>query len=138
MGNPFTISILPKGSTALDIGCGAGFDLYVASCQVGKHGKVIGVDLTEEMVVKARYNMEKLGVPNAEVHRVSNKIFPFEENTFDVVLSNGVINLSPEKKTLFSEIFRVLKPGGRLQIADIILEKKLPSHLAASVESWSQ
>lgn len=138
VGNPFAISPLQKGSTTLDIGCGAGFDLYVASFQVGKHGKVIGVDLTEEMVVKARYNMEKLGVSNAEVHLVSTKDFPFEESTFDAVLSNGVINLSPEKKKLFSEIFRVLKPGGRLQFADIILKKKLPSHLAASVESWSQ
>lgn len=138
VGNPFTISPLQEGSTVLDIGSGAGFDLYVASCHVGKNGKVIGTDLTEEMVEKARYNMEKLAVPNAEVHLVSTQILPFEDSTFDVVLSNGVINLSPEKQHLFSEIFRVLKSGGRLQFADIMLEKKLPPHLAVSVESWSQ
>lgn len=138
VGNPFVIFPLKKGSTVLDVGCGAGFDLYVASYHVGKQGRVIGVDLTEEMVLKARSNMQQLEVQNTEVHLVSSETLPFEDCTFDVILSNGVINLSPEKKKLFTEIFRVLKPGGRLQIADIILDKKLPPHLAVSVESWSQ
>jgi len=105
---------------------------------VGENGKVIGVDLTDEMVHRARTNLAALRVKNAEVHLVSSEQLPFTECTFDVVISNGVINLSPEKQNLFSEIYRILKPGGLLQFADIVLDKELPPHLAGSVESWSQ
>ncbi len=122
----------------MDIGCGAGFDLYVASQLVGDNGKIVGVDLTEEMVDRARTNLATLQVKNAEVHLISSEQLPFADNTFDVVISSGVINLSPDKPSLFSEIHRVLKPVGRLQFADIILDKELPPHLATSVESWSQ
>jgi arsenite methyltransferase len=138
VGNPFVIDRIEKGSTVLDIGCGAGFDLYVASCLVGAHGKVFGVDLTEEMVDRARANLAAMQVLNAEVHLISSEQLPFADDTFDVVISSGVINLSPYKPRLFAEIYRILKRGGRLQFADIILEKELPPHLATNVESWSQ
>ncbi len=138
VGNPLAIDQIENGSSVLDIGCGAGFDLYIASCQVGRKGKVIGVDLTPEMVDRARKNLAAAKVANTEVLLVASEQMPFADHTFDVVISNGVINLSPDKPTLFAEIHRVLKPGGRLQFADIILEKNLPPHLAANVESWSQ
>jgi arsenite methyltransferase len=138
VGNPFGIEGIENGCSVLDIGCGAGFDLYVASCLVGAQGKVFGVDLTEEMIDRARANLSTMQVTNAEIHLVSSEQLPFADDFFDVVISSGVINLSPDKQRLFTEIYRVLKPGGRLQFADIILEKELPPHLAASVESWSQ
>jgi arsenite methyltransferase len=138
VGNPFVIAPIVKGCSVLDIGSGAGFDLYVASRQVGAKGKVCGIDLTEEMVNRARANLASMQVRNAEVHLVSSEQLPFADASFEVVISSGVINLSPDKQRLFAEIHRILKPGGRLQFADIILEKELPPHLAASVESWSQ
>ena len=138
VGNPFVIDRIEKGNTVLDIGCGAGFDLYIASRLVGAQGKVFGIDLTEEMVDRARANLAVMQIKNAKTRLVSSENLPFENETFDVVISNGVINLSPDKPNLFSEIHRVMKSGGKLQFADIILEKELPPHLATSVESWSQ
>jgi len=138
VGNPFAIDRIEKGSFVLDIGCGAGFDLWVVSCLMGEKGRAFGVDLTFEMVAKARANLDALRVKNVQVDLVSSERLPFADSSFSVVISNGVINLSPDKTRLFAEIYRVLKPGGRLQFADIILEKELPSHLAAGVESWSQ
>jgi ubiquinone/menaquinone biosynthesis C-methylase UbiE len=138
VGNPFAIELIEEGCNVLDVGCGAGFDLYIASQLVGDQGSAFGVDLTEEMVDKARINLGNQQVKNAEVHQISSEKLPFSDGSIDVVISNGVINLSPDKSRLFAEIFRVLKPGGRLQFADIILEKELPPDLAASVESWSQ
>lgn len=138
VGNPFTISRIEKGSFVLDVGCGAGFDLFVASKLVGENGKVCGVDLTEEMVARARKNLAAMQVENADIHLISSEQLPFSDDSLDVVISNGVINLSPNKPQFFAEILRVLKPRGRLQFADIILEKALPPHLASSVESWSQ
>ena len=138
VGNPFTISSIKSGSTVLDIGCGAGVDLYVASKLVGQTGSVYGTDITIEMVHQARQNLAKLGVDNARILYVTNEQLPFADNTFDIIISNGVINLSPDKPKLFREIFRVLRKNGRLQFADIILGKELPPHLAASAESWSQ
>lgn len=138
VGNPFTIDRVEEGSTVLDVGCGAGFDLFVASQLAGPHGKVIGVDLTKEMMDRAQANLDLMDVKNYEMHHISSEQLPFSDNSFDVVISNGVINLSPDKPRIFAEIHRVLKKGGRLQFADIILEKQLPPHLMASVESWSQ
>lgn len=101
-------------------------------------GRVIGVDLTHEMAMRAKRNLKAVGVTNVTVQQIDSETLPFEDDSFDYVISNGVINLSPNKTMLFKEIHRVLKPGGTLQFADIILEKELPPHLAASVESWSQ
>lgn len=138
VGNPLAINRIKKGDSVLDIGCGAGLDLYVASRLVGAEGNVFGIDLTEEMIDRARKNLMIMQIKNATILLVSSENLPFENNTFDVVISNGVINLSPDKTGLFKEIYRVMKSGGRLQFADIILETKLPLHLQTSVESWSE
>jgi ubiquinone/menaquinone biosynthesis C-methylase UbiE len=122
----------------LDIGCGAGFDLSVASQLVGPAGRVYGVDLTEAMVLRARENLRHAGIANAEVQQVTSDSLPFRDNMFDAVISNGVINLSASKKTLFVEINRVLKPGGRFAFADVVLEQQLPEELKGSTEAWSQ
>lgn len=122
----------------LDIGSGAGFDLYVASRLMGGSGKVCGIDLTNEMVDLALQGIAETGLTNIEVIHVSSEKIPYGDNTFDIVISNGVINLSPYKEELFKDIFRVMKKGGRLQFADVVLEKELPSILVGSAEAWSQ
>lgn len=138
VGNPFAIAPIEPGNWVLDIGCGAGFDLLIASHLVGKEGRVCGIDLTEAMVNRATMNMSLASVTNVEISQVETEMIPYPDQTFDVVISNGVINLSPGKSTLFKEIFRILKPAGRLQFADIILKNKLPGSLASSPEAWSQ
>ena len=138
VGNPFSLGAIKPGSTVLDIGSGAGFDLYVASRLVGESGKVCGIDLTEEMVDLALQGIAMTGLANIEVIHISSEEIPYGENTFDTVVSNGVINLSPCKDELFKDIFRVMKKGGKLQFADIVLEKELPSTLVGSAEAWSQ
>lgn len=138
VGNPFSIAPIATGTQVLDVGCGGGIDLFVASQLSGPEGDIHGVDITEAMTLRARTNMQKLGVDNVTIHHISSEVLPFASNRFDVVISNGVINLSPFKAKVFAEIHRVLKPGGRLQFADIILEKPLPPHLMTIVESWSQ
>ena len=138
VGNPFSLFPIQPGSVILDVGCGAGFDLYRAALLTGPKGKVHGVDLTGAMVARARGNLQKAGITNAEVREVGSESLPFENAFFDVVISNGVINLSPEKETLFREINRVLKPGGKLGFADVVLEQALPQGMAGSAEAWSQ
>ena len=138
VGNPFSISVIQPGSNVLDIGSGAGFDLYVAKRIVGDGGMVRGIDLTPEMVELARRNLIESGMNNIEVVNVSSEKIPFDNNTFDTVISNGVINLSPCKQELFQEIYRVLKSGGRFQFADVVLENELPGNLVGSAEAWSQ
>lgn len=138
VGNPFTLGDIVKGERLLDVGCGAGFDLAVARRKIGEKGHVAGVDLTAEMVEKARTELLREGFGDVEVKQVDSESLPFAEQSFDVVLSNGVINLSPAKGELFAEIFRVLAPGGRLQIADMMLHGELAPELAGSLKSWSQ
>ena len=138
VGNPFAIKRILPGSKILDLGCGCGFDMTVASELTGANGEVVGVDLTAEMVDRARSNLSISKAVNCTVIHIASENLPFNNETFDVVISNGVINLSPAKKYLFNELYRVLKKGGSLQIADIILNKDLPPHLAGGVESWSQ
>jgi arsenite methyltransferase len=122
----------------MDFGCGAGFDLFVASRLVGKEGKVCGVDVTVEMVEAARTNLTASGAENFEIKKADSDVIPFPDNFFDVVISNGVINLVPDKLICFREIFRVLKSGGRLQFADVVLERDLPAGMSRSPEAWSQ
>ena len=136
VGNPFTLGPIKKGDAVLDIGCGAGFDLYVACQMVGKEGRVSGIDLTPEMVEKAQRNLEDAAC-QADIRAASSEAIPFETDTFDVVISNGVLNLSPLKEQTFSEIYRVLKPGGRLQFADSISTQELPAGTEKSLEAWS-
>lgn len=138
VGNPFAIAEIEPGAQVLDIGCGAGFDLLVASNLVGKSGRVCGIDLTKDMVSRATRNMALASLTNVEIRHVEKEEIPYSDRTFDIVISNGVINLSPCKNTLFKEIFRVLKPEGRLQFADIIMKKALPESLAPSPEAWAQ
>ncbi len=138
VGNPFVIWDVQQGESILDIGCGAGFDLLVARYKVGKNGKVCGVDLTPEMLAKAQRNFTRLGFHEIETKQITSEKLPYDDNSFDAVLSNGVINLSPAKAELFTEIYRVLKPGGRVQIADIVLDTDSPSPGATSLEAWAQ
>lgn len=138
VGNPFSLGEIQPGSVVLDVGCGGGLDMLFAAKYAGPEGRVCGIDLTEEMVRRARENLAHAGIDNAELQHVSAEKIPYADNTFDVVISNGVINLSPCKEELFQEIYRVLKPGGRLHFADIVLENQLPASMAASVEAWSQ
>lgn len=138
VGNPFSLGEIKPGNRVLDVGCGAGFDMSIAGRLVGGSGRVCGIDLTAEMILRARDNLARAGLANTEVKHVDSEEIPYEDQTFDVVISNGVINLSPCKEALFREIFRVLKPGGRLQFADIILEKEMPGSLVGSIEAWSQ
>lgn len=138
VGNPFSLGEIHPGENVLDIGSGSGFDLYVAGRLAGESGRVCGVDLTQEMVDLSRQSLEKSGRQNFEVTRISGEAIPYRDNTFDTVISNGVINLSPCKQELFREIFRVLKKGGKLQFADVVLEKELPGRLVGSAEAWSQ
>jgi SAM-dependent methyltransferase len=138
VGNPFAIRAIAPGSDLLDIGCGAGFDLIVAHRTVGRHGRVCGIDMTAEMVQRARNNFAALDITGIETLQVDSETIPYADATFDVAISNGVINLSPRKLELFREILRVLKPGGRLQFVDIVLEKELPPSMTGDLDAWAQ
>lgn len=138
VGNPFFLGEISPGESVLDIGCGAGFDLFVASRRVGADGQVYGIDMTAAMVEKAKRNLVGAQIANADVRVGNVEKLPFADDMFDVVISNGALNLSPCKRKAFGEIYRVLKPGGRFQFADIVLGEKLPPRLAGSADAWSQ
>lgn len=138
VGNPFALGKIRPGDTVLDIGCGVGFDLFVAGRLVGTSGRVCGIDLTEDMAARARENLASAGLKNFDIRQVDSEEVPYPDQHFDVVISNGAINLSPCKPAYFREIHRVLKPGGRLMFADVVLEGELPSRMVGSLEAWSQ
>jgi SAM-dependent methyltransferase len=138
VGNPFLLGAIMPGSALLDVGCGAGFDLFVASTLVGSAGRVYGTELTEAMAIRAQENLALAGVEHFEIKKVDSDELPYRDGFFDVVISNGVINLSQNKDAAFREIYRVLKAGSRLQFADVVLEQELPANLAGSAEAWSQ
>lgn len=138
VGNPFALGPIKRGEAVLDVGCGAGFDMIVASRFVSATGKVCGIDMTPEMAERARANLQRGGVTSAEVQVSGAESVPYPGASFDVVISNGVINLSPLKEEVFREIYRVLRPGGRLQFADIVVNQTLPPAVANSLEAWSQ
>jgi arsenite methyltransferase len=135
-GNPVALAALREGDTVLDLGSGAGFDCFLAAKAVGDTGRVIGVDMTPEMLIKARENAAKGGYRNVEFRLGEIEHLPVADSSVDVILSNCVINLSPEKPQAFAEAYRVLKPGGRFSVSDIVLLKPLPPGLANSIAAY--
>ncbi|MGA2402010.1 MAG: arsenite methyltransferase [Syntrophobacteraceae bacterium] len=135
-GNPVALASLKEGDVVLDLGSGAGFDAFLAAARVGKSGKVIGVDMTLEMIEKARTNAEKGGFQNVEFRLGEIENLPVSDDESDVIISNCVINLSPDKEQVFKEAFRALKPGGRLMVSDLVLLNALPEVIRQSVEAY--
>ncbi len=136
-GNPFLLGKLHEGETVLDIGCGAGFDTLQAAQQVGPTGRVIALDMTEAMLEKTRLGAEALGLKNVDAKLGYAEELPADDGSVDVVISNGVINLTPDKMAVMQEVYRVLKPGGRFQIADIIVQKPVDQDAKDDIDLWS-
>ena len=137
VGNPFALGDLRSGETVLDLGSGAGFDTILAAQQVGPRSRVIGVDMTSSMLDKARANAALLGLKQVEFRAGYIEALPIEDGVVDVIISNGVINLSPDKETVFAEALRALKPGGRLQIADIVVGREVPESARNDIALWT-
>jgi arsenite methyltransferase len=135
-GNPTAIDALRPGEVVVDLGSGAGLDSFLAARQVGETGRVIGIDMTGAMLEKARENARKGGFDNVEFRQGIIEELPLEDESVDVILSNCVINLSPEKHRVFAEAYRVLKPGGRIMVSDVVLEQELPEKVLDSVEAY--
>jgi ubiquinone/menaquinone biosynthesis C-methylase UbiE len=136
VGNPFILGPIREGEAVLDIGCGAGVDTIVAAMMVGPTGTVTGIDLVPEMLAQAKKNAQMMDLRNVTFVETSAEKMPFPDADFDVVISNGVFNLIPDKFRVLAEAFRVLKPGGRLMIADQILVGQLPKDQKARIKSW--
>lgn len=137
VGNPFALGRLQTGETVVDLGSGAGLDALLAAQQVGPSGRVIGVDMTDAMLDKARANARQVGATNVEFRQGYLEDLPVEDASVDVVISNGVINLCPDKEAVWREVARILKPGGRVQIADIIVGKPVPEGAKENIDLWT-
>jgi len=137
-GNPIAYASLKAGETVLDIGSGAGLDCFIAANKVGRNGSVIGIDMTPEMIEKARTNAKKGDYANVEFRQGIIEEMPVDDSCIDVVISNCVVNLSPDKHKVFSEAFRVLRPGGRMLVSDIVLLKELPEAVRNSIPAYIQ
>lgn len=137
VGNPFSLHPLQAGERVVDVGSGAGFDSFVAAHQVGPSGHVVGVDMTEEMLVKSRETAQALGLQHVEFREGLAEDLPVADGWADVVISNGVINLCADKQAVFAEIYRVLRPGGRLQFADIANGLPVPDDALRDIDLWT-
>jgi arsenite methyltransferase len=137
VANPFTLGRLEPGEHVADLGCGAGTDSLVAAQMVGPEGRVTGIDMTPEMLAKARAAAEELGAENVEFVEGEIEHLPFDDESIDVVISNGVIDLVPDKDTVFSEIFRVLRPGGRMQLADVTIQNPVSEEGRRNIDLWT-
>lgn len=135
-GNPTAIAELKPGEVVLDLGSGGGIDVFLAAQKVGPTGKAIGLDMTQEMIELAQKNAQKVGAQNVEFRLGEMEDMPLEDESIDVIISNCVINLSPDKDRVFAEAYRVLKPGGRMVISDLVTEGGLPLAVRQSVEAW--
>jgi len=138
VGNPFSLGKINSGEKVLDIGCGAGIDTILAAIMVGPKGSVVGVDIVPEMITRAESNRQLMDLDNVNFQKVSGENLPFSDDTFDVVISNGVINLIPDKDAAMSEIIRVLKPAGRLMVADQIAAGSVQKDIKARLANWFQ
>ena len=137
IGNPLAIGPIHPGETVLDVGCGAGMDLLLAAKRTGPEGHAIGVDMTEPMIERARKSAAEAGLHHVEVRQGDATALPVEDASVDLVSSNGVLNLVPEKERGFGEIVRVLRPGGRLHLADIALDVELPEDARRNIDLWT-
>jgi ubiquinone/menaquinone biosynthesis C-methylase UbiE len=136
-GDPITLANLKPGETVLDLGSGGGIDCFLAAKAVGPTGRVIGVDMTDSMLALANQNKAKLGLTNVEFRQGEIENLPVESDSVDVIISNCVINLSPDKDAVFKEAFRVLKPGARFTVSDMVTEGEFPDQLKANVNAWA-
>lgn len=137
VANPFSLGRLEPGEQVLDLGSGAGTDSLVAAQMVGPEGRVTGIDMTPEMLAKARSAAAEMGQTNVEFVEAEAEHLPFDDGSFDVVISNGVIDLVPDKDAVFSELFRVLVPGGRIQIADVTIQKPVSEEGRRNIDLWT-
>jgi arsenite methyltransferase len=137
VANPFSMGPLQSGEDVLDVGSGAGMDTLVAAQMVGPRGSVTGIDMTPEMVAKARGSVAEMGLDNVTIVEGSAEQLPFDDARFDVVISNGVIDLIPDKDAAFSEITRVLRPGGRIQLADVTIQNPVSEESKRDIDLWA-
>ncbi|HKE62364.1 MAG TPA: arsenite methyltransferase, partial [Nitrospira sp.] len=136
-GNPTALATIQPGETVLDLGSGGGIDVFLSARRVGPSGRVYGLDMTDEMLALARENQQKAGVTNVEFLKGDIEQIPLPDNSVDLIISNCVINLSPDKDRVLKEAFRVLKPGGRLAVSDIVIRGSMPQAIRHSVELWA-
>jgi arsenite methyltransferase len=137
VANHWTLGRIDPGSVVLDLGCGAGTDLLIAAQMVGPEGHVIGVDMTPSMLERARASAQEMGLDNVELHESLIESLPLDDASVDVVISNGVIDLVPDKDAVFDEIDRVLRPGGRLQVADVVIHQEVSEDARKRIDLWT-
>jgi arsenite methyltransferase len=137
VANHWLLGRIEPGATVLDLGCGAGTDLLIAAQMIGPEGRVVGVDMTVSMLDRARASADEMGLGNVELHEALIEAVPLDDASVDVVISNGVIDLVPEKDAVFDEIDRVLRPGGRLQLADVVIHREVSEDARRRIDLWT-